>query len=696
MVDGNFMSNQGKTIYLWDAGGTLFPEKWTWSEYKNFDDFLAYKYPYGCTELEEEIIWEEAYRKQYFNLTLNKGFKKVLQYTKNNYILTSGNPGQMDARREVYFKKYKTDINDYLMGVISRFDYKRKNLKKDRGLFKLVLQDYFNKGYREFVYTEDKLKTVKEFVAAAEELKKLKKCRDLKARVYYLVNDNSGIKKKKGYWQIGSLLELFKSEKDKLDNDNFAIFKLALKQDWYIQGFVGVPLFLNPTAYSGIVMGESLGYTYDIYLLHYQHKYCEACYAQKELKKVWGVIKRKLSVDPEYLQKVSKEYYSKFACFEKALGGIYEKGLSKISENRLMSLLKKAGQAQVYSVGVSHVIEAVSLGIEKEFKHVLARRINNSKDFNQIYSVLTAPTKISFVAEEERELLKLKKLSGKNLMSSLKKHARKYFWIENSYAGYKILDYNYFLNKLKKISIVKIQNNIKKQKNDLIIKLKLNKNIQQQIELIDFCTVWQDKRKAKILKAIGYLGVVADEISRRIDMPISRLYFLGIGDILNVDKLGDIKNLAPELSNRKQESYFLLNDHGELYLSGNQAKKLSKIKEGLQVGQDNFIENELHGSIANKGTITGNVKICKNLSHIHKIRPGDILVTSMTRPEYMVAIKKAAAIITDEGGITCHAAVISRELGIPCVIGTKIATKVLKDGDKVEVRANHGTVKILK
>ncbi len=59
-------------------------------------------------------------------------------------------------------------------------------------------------------------------------------------------------------------------------------------------------------------------------------------------------------------------------------------------------------------------------------------------------------------------------------------------------------------------------------------------------------------------------------------------------------------------------------------------------------------------------------------------------------------IKKAAAIVTNEGGITCHAAIVSRELGIPCIIGTKIATEVLKDGDMVEVNANHGVVTVIK
>jgi len=79
-----------------------------------------------------------------------------------------------------------------------------------------------------------------------------------------------------------------------------------------------------------------------------------------------------------------------------------------------------------------------------------------------------------------------------------------------------------------------------------------------------------------------------------------------------------------------------------------------------------------------------------------QFQPEEILVTGMTRPEFIFLIKKASAIVTDEGGVTCHAAVVSRELHKPCVIGTKIATQVLHDGDLVEVDANQGVVKILK
>ena len=74
---------------------------------------------------------------------------------------------------------------------------------------------------------------------------------------------------------------------------------------------------------------------------------------------------------------------------------------------------------------------------------------------------------------------------------------------------------------------------------------------------------------------------------------------------------------------------------------------------------------------------------------------GDVLVAETTSPEFMPACTKAAAIITNQGGLLSHAAVISRELHIPCVVGLKIATKVFKDGDLIEVDADKGIMKIL-
>lgn len=78
-----------------------------------------------------------------------------------------------------------------------------------------------------------------------------------------------------------------------------------------------------------------------------------------------------------------------------------------------------------------------------------------------------------------------------------------------------------------------------------------------------------------------------------------------------------------------------------------------------------------------------------------KLKKGDVLVSINTNPALMPAIKKSVAIVTNEGGVTCHATIIARELKKPCIIGTKIATQVLKDGDLVELDADSGVVRVL-
>lgn len=98
------------------------------------------------------------------------------------------------------------------------------------------------------------------------------------------------------------------------------------------------------------------------------------------------------------------------------------------------------------------------------------------------------------------------------------------------------------------------------------------------------------------------------------------------------------------------------------------------------------------GITACHGVAHGPVRIVMNIASLHHFQEGDIMVVSMTGPEYVPAMKKCAAIVTDEGGITCHAAVIAREFGIPCIVGTKNATTVFKNGDVVAVDTETGVV----
>ena len=102
------------------------------------------------------------------------------------------------------------------------------------------------------------------------------------------------------------------------------------------------------------------------------------------------------------------------------------------------------------------------------------------------------------------------------------------------------------------------------------------------------------------------------------------------------------------------------------------------------------------GAPASPGQVSGKVHVILDPSRIDEFKNGEILVTEMTAPDWVPAMKKAKAIVTDSGGMTCHASIVSRELGIPCIVGTKsrgaAATTAIKDGAEVTVDATHGVV----
>ncbi len=107
---------------------------------------------------------------------------------------------------------------------------------------------------------------------------------------------------------------------------------------------------------------------------------------------------------------------------------------------------------------------------------------------------------------------------------------------------------------------------------------------------------------------------------------------------------------------------------------------------------------ELNGLVVSRGSgenVVGYVRIVLDPLKTGLFKKGEILVAPMTSPEYIFVMRKAAAIITDEGGLTSHAAIVSRELNIPCVVGTKFATKILKNGARVEIDVTAGIVKLI-
>ena len=130
-------------------------------------------------------------------------------------------------------------------------------------------------------------------------------------------------------------------------------------------------------------------------------------------------------------------------------------------------------------------------------------------------------------------------------------------------------------------------------------------------------------------------------------------------------------------------------ERGKLFIVQTRAVTvLQKVEKHAELVGESLIT----GYGVSPGIGKGPVKIIHGLAELEKVIKGDVLVTEMTSPDYVPAMEKSSAIVTNQGGSTCHAAIVSRELGIPCIVGTKNATEVLKDGQFITVDASHGKV----
>ena len=159
---------------------------------------------------------------------------------------------------------------------------------------------------------------------------------------------------------------------------------------------------------------------------------------------------------------------------------------------------------------------------------------------------------------------------------------------------------------------------------------------------------------------------------------------------------GDVQAVRgiTERSSRQHGRWILVSIGGEARLL--ESPEDADLLAELLIPKVSADATSITGTIGNKGRAEGRVKVILNVDEFHKMEPGDVLVTTMTTPDFVILMQKASAIVTDIGGLLSHAAIISREINKPCIIGAKIATTVLKDNDLVEVDANEGVVRILR
>mgnify|MGYP001153376121 FL=1 len=210
-------------------------------------------------------------------------------------------------------------------------------------------------------------------------------------------------------------------------------------------------------------------------------------------------------------------------------------------------------------------------------------------------------------------------------------------------------------------------------------------------------TYWVDKATGEILrKQISEKNIMfkkKSENGQTVKVPVPD--DLKNKQVLNEDEIAQLV----ELGKRIQEHYQFPQDtewaieNGKIFML--QSRPVTTLDMGIASGEaldegDRTVITK--GLGASPGMAAGSVKIIKTTDELDKVQEGDILVTVMTTPDMVPAMKRANGIITDEGGVTCHAAIVSRELGIPCVVGTGDATSILPENSKVTLDGNKGIV----
>ncbi len=401
----------------------------------------------------------------------------------------------------------------------------------------------------------------------------------------------------------------------------------------------------------------------------------------------------------ENQKKLLKDLEDATEHLKKVFAEIGEKDLGRLSNEELLSLYENFRRVYNDWFKIGWTVEPIALQGEQLIREII-------KGQNQkIISILTSTTRKSFSRRSEEDLLRIakKKKNGQDVSKDIEEYAGKYYWLHNSYFKTQILGQDFFKKDLEltlkerpdpKQYLEEMGNLAKRQKNEkeeMIKELTLEEH-RKLIELIDLFGWFQDYRKEYMMQACHYLDVLLAGFGKRAGISAWDMKYTLPKDLpLILDEKFD-KN---DIDARKKNCIIVWKEFSDDYefLTGEEA--VAKEKEIFPAEEKTNEILEIRGMTACQGLVRGEAFVSMSAEEAKNILPGQILVTSMTSPDFVISMKKAAAIVTNEGGITCHAAIVSREFGVPCIVGTRIATKVLKTGDYIEVDGNHGFVRKL-
>ena len=428
----------------------------------------------------------------------------------------------------------------------------------------------------------------------------------------------------------------------------------------------------------------------------------ELALGEKEWVELGVRVLRRLKKDPGILLRLLNDSYILNRKIEKLCRKISQMNLRSVSDDFLLSFYEKYVNL-IYRAG-AYVCLPLSIEsiLEKNLREIAKKYFPNDNQ-ERIFQLLATPIKAGTAEKEELSFLKIAAFPQAQRKILIEKHLHEYGWIKNnSFVGL-FLTKEDIQNRLKAISrkeakerigeYAKKQAGIRRLIRSYIKKVgQKDKEAKSLIETLQESIYHRSWRTERYYRNAEIIKNFFEEISRRYKIPGNLIYYFSCDEMRDCLQKKSAKEFILITKERKN-GYACIAYKGlvKIYEGGDLRYLKSKIRlREIEAG------SEIKGQAAFLGKVQGIAVVVKNKSELSKVSKGAILVSPSTTVDYVPVLKHVRAIVTEEGGVLSHASVISRELHIPCVIGTKVATEVIKDGDYIEVDAYKGVVKILK
>lgn len=410
------------------------------------------------------------------------------------------------------------------------------------------------------------------------------------------------------------------------------------------------------------------------------------------------------------LDEFLKFWKQEFEKLEKVFEKVRETNLSKLSEAELAGLVEEVYKKAVYWHGIAYNVDAIDTVLVPKIQAIIEECFPNERKSRQaeIYNKITFPDVLSYVNRmslEKLELFDQLEKNPKETKHKVQKLVDRFYWVNFKWGELgKEYTKAMFFEEMRELDLEKVPEEIAEMKQRFEHAWKEKKKLLKEIvekkplmgkfaKIFEEYSILHDLRKEGQVKSAHFLRELYNQLAEK--LKVEKKLFVYYFPLEAVKAVKEKKVDLELLEKRKGEwlcEYY--NDGRSREWFGKEALEMRSKEIGLDSEEP---QKEIQGTPVSQGRIVGKAKVCLSAqSAEEKISEGDILVTGMTMPDFVTSMGKAGAIVTDEGGLTCHAAIIARELGKPCVVGTRLATRLIKDNDLLEVNANHGVVKILK